>query len=719
MKIKRGYFFKQNRGFALIVTVGVLCVLTLVALSLNIASRLEEKNAANFNYALKAKYLAEAGINMAIAGLKSKARSDFIWSVNDTGSGDTDWYDGYSNSTLMSGYGAYSVNVTDCSSQIYVNGDNTNNRLRDMLNILGGNIGGDCDGDEGTKIINNRPSVGYETKEQLRIALSEDEYNAIKDYITVHTYVNTSFNRAPINVNTAKQVVLKTVLEGIPGISDSEAATATTAIISERPFSDWSDFDACIDGTSLSASDKQLIKDNCNPNGDKSGFTQQTTEFCFHAGGCFEIQSTGDYYDLSSNKVASVVLDTTVKIFDVVYKGSKSDFMGNEGDTLPIAWKVNAFDNCPVRGDQQGSYDSGGYDTISGSLKIGFWDDFDEDGSNALFYVNNAWRKRGTGSSDGDVWSTGATYSITDADLDGDNELQVQSCAISDADAESGNWKTRNEVVWLESSSPASGSAMDWRDFSYSIYIDDVSYTNSRSPTAQWYVGYPAYRYSLSSGIKDEFTWWPPLHFTSQERWKPGCIPFTTIDPNKYWNIKKRVKFVLDGTSCKYYLDNESWDLDQSFRSDTVGGLSSGAIGFWGWYVSSRIDNIRIIPKSPDSNGDYAHFTSEVIDPGGDCNVSYIQGTVTIPSSANSSTEKIYFQVSNDGGSSWTPASPGLETGGSLNLSASSGFQWKANFTIDNSASYSGDEKFRETPVLEDVTVIYIVDTEILYFREQ
>ncbi len=699
----------NSRGYVLILTVGILGILTLICLAVVVNARLGHAIASNYINGAKATYLAEAGINDAISRLKVDGKVNFIY----TGS-----ISNYSDGTLCVNRGFYSVDIED--EQRKINIDKVNrNLLKSLL--------GDGDYTRADAIISARP---FETKEQIMRAAGIDDavYQSIKNDITIYSYrdpntINSaggSEARCPININTASKEVLKAVLEGV--INGPRADSLADEIIAERQtnsFDSWSKFDNFINMVTttppLNSSDRDNIKSNANPNRLKP--SPYTTDFCFHSGGKYTLTSTGILYatSLKIRIIAEKKIEAVVDIYGIENQTKKSDFQGSDGAVLPIAWKVTALNNCPVRGDQQTLYDSGSsaFETIPDSIKIGFWDDFDEGGQNALFFMNNtSWAKRGTGSADGNVWG-GALYSITDADLrpGADKELELTTGSY---------WSP----VWLESSSPSSG--MTWTDFSYSLQEDSVSSCRARG-APPWYVAFPAYRTTLASGIKDE-TWWRHLHFTSHERWYPWHSSFATIWPNYYWWTVMRVKFVCDGSTVKYYFRNNSHSLKGSFRTDNVGGVISGAVGFWGWGVQARFDNIRIIPKSPDGNGDYAHFVStELPTAAFDSDVEWgaVWGTVTIPSSASSATEKVYFQLSTDGGLNWSPAEPGLETQGAVNLTGTQ-IQYKANFEIDPNQSYPGDrwywynpgdQQFRETPVLEDVYITYLPPTRVLYWR--
>ena len=687
----------NNRGYALILTVGILGILTLICLSVVINARLGYAIASNYINGAKATYLAEAGISDGISRLKADGKVNFVY----TGS-----ISNYSDGTLCVNRGFYSVDIED--EQRKINIDKVNrNLLKSLL--------GDGDYTRADAIISARP---FETKEQIMRAAGIDDaaYQSIKDKITVYSYQdqNTIDNngdpepRCPINVNTAGEDVVKAVLAGT-GLSGADVNTAYGAINTSRPFSSWIEFNNCIDGTGLSVANKQIIKDNCNPNRVKP--PTYTTDFCFHSGGKYSLTSTGILYatSLKIRIIAEKKIEAVVDVYGIFNQTKKSDFQGSDGATLPIAWKVTVFDDCPVRGDQQELYDSGSasYETIPDSIKIGFWDDFDEDGQNAVFYMNDTgWATRGTGSADGGVWG-GVLYSITDADSSGDNELRLTTTGSG------GTWNP----VWLESGSPSSG--MTWTNFSYNLQQDNVNYCDARGASV-WHVAFPIYRTDLSSGIKDEFAWTPGIHFASHEKWRPSQGLYWFSKPkDEYWEILMRVKYVCNGSNVRYYLKNDSYDLDSSFTNDNVGASISGAVGFWGWNVQARYDNIRIIPQSPDGSGDYAYFVSTQLPAAAfssDVEWGTVWGTVTIPSSASSTTEKVYFQLSTDGGSSWSPAAPGLETQGAIDLTGNQ-IQYKANFKIDPNLSYPGDQRYRETPVLEDVSITYLLSTRVLYWR--
>ena len=738
-KKESGAGYKRQGGIAVILVVGVLAILTLFTICLAVSMRLEENMAASYSNDIKARYLAEAGINRAIAELKNDARNNFVYTYINKG---------YVDSSLYGGCGTYSVSIEDEQRKININ--NTENpNLEQMLKNLNMIIGHPLTNQNCEDIVTNAP---YETKEEIMTipGISETKYKAVKDYITLYAYKDPNCgNRSPINVNTADGVVLMAALFGISDGSESISTDVINLvnnhIIPNRPYHSWKEFNDCIDGSGLSNDvKKQLVKDNCNPNRTKP--STYTTEFCFFSGGKYTLIASGGVYNVPAHtkQLASKRIEAVVDIYDALNQTTKEQFMGSEGDTLPIHWKVNAFDNCPVRGDQQDLYDNGpsAYETIPDSIKIGFWDDFDEDGQNAVFYMHSSgsWETRGTGAADGNVWDgTNNAYTITDVEPDGDNELELE----------------RTDMAHIEDQWPGyscnlgtqSDNNLIWNDFSYSLQVDDVSYVKTRiwPDDAPWNVEFSAYRIQgdnpgngLCCGFKDmrdDWFPWPIDHDIEYEHWMPGHAYGGSI--GNPWQIKKRAKFVLEDNNAWYYVNMGGHNLQSSFlpNPETV-GLTSGLVGAWDWTINARIDNIRIIPRSPDCEDgdgiydDYAHFISTWLpnetgfdfDSDGtpdDVEWGTIWGTVTIPESADPDTEKIYFQTNISASWNSNNPAPGDPPDSSIASPNSAKIQYRANFEIYGGVYAPGDERYRETPVLEDVFITYLPETKVLYWRNQ
>jgi hypothetical protein len=365
-----------NKGYAVLIVVGSVAVLTLVLVITVYLSRSELRLAENNVRQVQVRYLAEAGINYSIAELIYGSHG----ALNNSYDGSSESWAGYGTiniSITPSKTGSFSRYIRDCARQIYVNDTNDNSRLESMINNLGLYVPVGCDGDEGTKIISSRPAGGYITKDQLRIALTSDEYKALKNYLTVNAYVDNKVidpldttdtdgdgvyvgsSRAPINVNTAHLFVLKAVLTGITdgtnSITATEADNLATYLISGRDYTTrdelYSRLEAAEAAAVIGSGDAALVMAatnpntdymKCNPNQswrdkhlsasgwqaiDKTDITNYTTEFCLHSGGYYEISSLAQITDnATSNAIAEKQLVSVVKIFDIWLQRHQDEF---------------------------------------------------------------------------------------------------------------------------------------------------------------------------------------------------------------------------------------------------------------------------------------------------------------------------------------------------------------------------------------------------------
>ncbi len=446
MKMRTG---KNNKGIALIVTVGILAMMLIIGTSFTINMIVDYKSAVNMAVSAQAKDAAEAGLNLAIISARNAALGNFTAlptsvspytvipaqpatigpiSLGNVGMGNT---------------AAYSVTITDTASQINVNVvDNIglNNPTAPqavMLENLVAILGGPLQAGDGNAIIANRPAGGYITKEQIisaippspptsaNLAARTAKYNAIAPYITVNSYIdqnsesttampltgladpNISGNpsssiyqaKAPININSASTEVLQAVLR--PIITDTNKALAlANAIKAEREitfFRVWNDqgfsggvsvagFDHFIETVDLSpaaaltATEKTNIKNNANPNRVKpSGYS---TDFCFHPSGIYEITSTG------TAGPARKQITAIVQVYKILNYTTKEQFRADTyaaGPSLPVFLKATWLNSCPVEmnnADPAGSIVAN-YKTIPNSLKLGYWDNFEEDNDNS------------------------------------------------------------------------------------------------------------------------------------------------------------------------------------------------------------------------------------------------------------------------------------------------------------------------------------------------
>jgi hypothetical protein len=412
---------KKKRGIALATIIGIIAVLVIIAIGIIVALKHESISVMSSSDLQKATKLADAGIQRAIGEIEKDAKSEFIDDLGDS------WTAGYTDNTLLGGLGEYDVTIVDCQRQV-----NINNASANLLAELPG-----IDAALAAAIIAARP---FETKREImKVAgIGEGTYNNLKDYITIVSWSDPSCNdRSPININTADEIIVKAVLKGT-GLSDASVNTAYTAlngaITGLGPFYLWNDFDNVIDSTSLNATEKDIIKTNANPNRIKPA--NNTTEFCFFSGGYYEITSTGKIYETTNqNNIAAIrTINTVVQLFKTIYYTTKEDFRGEDANynlvldagedlngngvlDVPTIQMVNWMDTCPINSTQDnGSSYAAGYDTLSDALKLGYWDNFDEDNDN----VNKeGWSWRNWLSRN----EVNYPMNISDKDSDGNNEL--------------------------------------------------------------------------------------------------------------------------------------------------------------------------------------------------------------------------------------------------------------------------------------------------------
>lgn len=434
--------------------------------SANHVFKLKAKNAADAGIALAIAYMR----NLALTDFNAIPTASCDWDYTSASSPSFDARDGTANNSTSGSLGnvgrnsiaVYSLKVVDTNSQINVN--DTNPNLRNILGNLAEILGlARADG-EAIADNANRP---FSTKEEVMTSTgwTAAKYAVIRDYITVNGYFDDnsedstapvplgpgSYQRkAPVNINTASSEALQAVLRGV--ITDSQAAALAAAIIAQRgtvPFRGWTvataagGFENFIDTVSitpaLGLSDRANIKANANPNRIKP--STSTTDFCFHPGGYFEITSTGATgVDANSDGDLSDIIDmvsaewetvAVARIYEVLNYTTKEQFRGEDANyngildpgedrngngvlDLPTFSRVTWLNSCPVLSNEdQGLVYAANYSTIPNSIKIGFWDNFDEDNDN----VNK----------NGYSWSNwqqqNGILNISDSDADGECEM--------------------------------------------------------------------------------------------------------------------------------------------------------------------------------------------------------------------------------------------------------------------------------------------------------
>lgn len=322
------------------------------------------------------------------------------------------------------------LKVLDGASQININ--DTNPNLSNMLAQLPG-----MTAPIAASVIayrNTLPGARFTYEEQIMNAPSMTEalYAQIRDFITIDSWsdskATTTYNtasfatavsgsnaaRSPINVNTAPREVLVAVLSPIVPAQATTVVNAILLRVATTPFNSWQSFNTFIDGLGIAQSARNTIKNNVNPNRIKSGTF--TTEFCFHSGGTYEIEVLAHVVRPNGTVVTRKTLSSFVKIFEIAQHTLKNDFRdedtNNDGDHADTAYgegnfdttfefgvprvdntnydRVTWLDSCPTNeaDDQTWSGYSGAdpdeitpftYRTIPNSVKLGFWDNFEED----------------------------------------------------------------------------------------------------------------------------------------------------------------------------------------------------------------------------------------------------------------------------------------------------------------------------------------------------
>jgi hypothetical protein len=280
----------------LIVTMGILALLSVMAIAFTRLVKLESDSSTNYLDMIRAEQLAKSGQERAKVGLQDVATGQAYDSINDPWvfkdeagnlaagtlieDADKTPYSG----SLGGRYGnkeglSYKVKVLDCASQINVNGKQK--RMAEMLDNLAAAItknkgvanpliGLDYKGSTGGKAIVSFRNVlingKYSSKMQLLELFQESErakdtkdadkvglekYNVIKDYVTANSWVNektvkglqnpdpkiapmySNEPRAPINVNTATREVLIACIQGLAGRGRYVGARVSTQPIDQ------------------------------------------------------------------------------------------------------------------------------------------------------------------------------------------------------------------------------------------------------------------------------------------------------------------------------------------------------------------------------------------------------------------------------------------------------------------------------------------------------
>ncbi|MBU1087381.1 MAG: general secretion pathway protein GspK [Candidatus Omnitrophica bacterium] len=421
---------KPNSAIALILSVGVLAILVLITVGFSAFTRLELQATENQINLLKASFIAQAGIARAVADIKYDSSYGAMNEPYDSSS-DPWYYPGnaaYDGSTVelatavTPSYGAdisyakgsYRLKVIDCGGLININCPLPNSDavtdLEDILDQLG------LTANQAQNLVAFRqtlPGQVFTTKEEIKLVfgIGKDTYNSIKDFITLWgdeddgiieldktstSPVSGHSRKSFVNVNTAPLKVLEAVFRLMMGSFSNSQADALAAAIKARR--DTNPFDgqnptagvfnflgargeferyleyACSVGIITEANRDAVLLQS-----DPNTYATNSTKIGFDANGYYEIEAIGKYQGAKKR------IKQVVSVFRKINQTTREEFIAKANllATCRISWK----DTCPVdftvlkKFNYKDDKDDGQNpkDFIPDSLKLGFWDNFQED----------------------------------------------------------------------------------------------------------------------------------------------------------------------------------------------------------------------------------------------------------------------------------------------------------------------------------------------------
>lgn len=695
----------DQKGIALLLVVGVLTIFTVTLTAFALNMQLEKSASANYANSMKARYLSEAGVDYAQAVARSNFKSTVIDALSER------WASPY---TLnFPNYGSIQVSIQDEQARININ--NASLLLLSNIPSLGST--------QAQNIIDYRNIRAFFTKEEIKLVsgIGSGTYDAIKDFITVNSYLNPGRgNRSPVNINTASLTVMTAVLSGISDgtntITALEAQNLTNELMTLRPFNSWVSFNNAIDSSAaISLSKKGMLKTLLNPYSrwPSPAPASFTAEFCLFSG-CFSVTSNSTILNRAGNTVANARTDAVVSLFSNINDAAfittqKEDFRGEDANyngtldpgedlnlngnlDIPTYDKITWMDSCPINStDDLGLTYLQGYRTVNDAIKIGFWDNFDEDPG----YSRNEWMRR---NADAD-YTIGNDMSAPSPDADNEFLLTGIFPVIDLMDVS--KWNFSNFSIRAYVCDPDIPEAND--PFVHGRGREDVSHLNFRRLGAIVYDNY----------VNCHGMW----YFWNGTVWVPwpGFPPYTIYDPTHMlrtasehtidpypplYNRQKVYKLVVQGANVTSYVYYANGSPNSPTLSSNDATNPSGTISITGWYLFYPAwDDIRIISSS-------GSYTSIPFNAGSQVEWGTISGTVITP---NSASETISFETSTDSGISFlSPAA-----GGAIIQSPAQTIQHRANLS-------SNDSDLSETPVLEDVTVTFLKPNAVktVYYKQ-
>ncbi|MDD5679696.1 MAG: hypothetical protein PHI59_00410 [Candidatus Omnitrophica bacterium] len=777
----------NRKGIALIMAVGVLAILATIATSFALNMRLEYRAAVNYSNGVKARYFAEAALQRAIAELRTHVKSsafdnlDEDWALDTHPTNDASLYNNHSviesdkeaaPPRITSNGSSYVELISDEQRKVNINTANTlllSNIVSRVftawdataVNTFVSKITGHIPCNDLNELIMDKP---FGSSNHIEKA----DLDTLRPFITVNSYRDPNcVNRAPININTCEPEVLYSVFRRVEGdiggpVNSTQAGALASAVISARPITNWSDFNNVVNTGIADTKRRAAVKDNCNPNRTKPS-TGSTTEFCFNSGGYYTVTATGTVMDLLNVSLASRTLSATVKLYDIYCETTKEQF--ELGTPVRVTW----FDSCPVV-SEKGSFrlfDSyndtipSDVDTVDDSLKLGYWDNFDEDAAySTANWANTSGNPINSKYQISDYNSTGNWNIHPDFSV---SQPQYMKCTLSKAIPGGGNsWTVQNfslrmreadygmpiapmssllkragqllitrttgaglDIVVLEGKQ----NPLEWSGNFFwnipnldasgnpdgtfkldtvhdSLHFEGLSDTDARNYNTQGFVinlenipGPVPGTVTCKNIFDNQIRIWPDTNPTNSI-YSEDMTEYYAVSTNGYAQIKT-FSITRQGTTVSATRFAGSGTVGPVVKSDCFD--DDAFIGLYCSEIYPCWDDIRMI--TPDGN-----LTSQPINstlsPGMTGNVEWgtITGTLTIPSTA-SATETVTYQTksSADGGT-WKDASP--TTGGGMTSIAGTSIQYKALLATTNATMH-------ETPVLEDITITYLPKVQI------
>ena len=205
-----------------------------------------------------------------------------------------------------------------------------------------------------TNIVTYRTTKPFDSVEELQqvTGMTSANYNLIKDYVTVYSFINTYVQRttgarAPININTAPLQVLKAVFDPL-GLGTGDPASLANDIISTRtvtPFTCFYSANAAVSTdfydfvrarSYLTAAEQNIVLDNADasllvPVSGATASNSVTTEFVYNTN-VFKINSLANM--LGRNFRAKIIMGAD---------GSRT-FTTYSGDTSPVGYRKENFE---------------------------------------------------------------------------------------------------------------------------------------------------------------------------------------------------------------------------------------------------------------------------------------------------------------------------------------------------------------------------------------